>query len=226
MMEGADDLMQEDRRIGVGGWLLAAAGAASVIAALIASFATNAHAQAGAGGPIPNVVGSQYLSTPNNVADKQLVPIRVLPDGTVVVSSGGGASGGTVAINQGTPGTTNGVNIDPTNASTASLTSVSSSSAEATHVFCSAACNLWGIYITTGAAAGFVMTTDTTSAQSNGAITPKHCVQVPANASVSLDYGAGPPSRYATGLSAYFSTTGCFNLTTSATAFFHARVAQ
>jgi hypothetical protein len=103
MMEGADDLMQEDRRIGIGGWLLAAAAAASVAAVLIASFATNAHAQAGAGGPIPNVVGSQYLSTPNNVADKQLVPIRVLPDGTVVVSSGGGGSGGTVTANQGTP---------------------------------------------------------------------------------------------------------------------------
>jgi hypothetical protein len=42
---GADDLMQEDRRIGVGGWLLAAAAAASVAAVLVASFATNAHAQ-------------------------------------------------------------------------------------------------------------------------------------------------------------------------------------
>ena len=44
---GADDLMQEDRRIGVGGWLLGLLGMLAVIAVLIASFATNAHAQAG-----------------------------------------------------------------------------------------------------------------------------------------------------------------------------------
>jgi len=62
---------------------------------LVLSFG-NAHAQAGAGGPIPNVVGSQYLVTPNSVADKQLVPFRVLPDGTLVVSSGGGSGGGTI----------------------------------------------------------------------------------------------------------------------------------
>jgi hypothetical protein len=49
---------------------------------------------------------------------------------------------------------------------------------------------------------------------------------VPANASVSLDYGPGPPARYATGLSAVFSTTGCFNKTASATGFFHGRVTQ
>jgi hypothetical protein len=144
----------------------------------------------------------------------------------VTTGSGGAGTPSNVNIVQTTPGSTNGVNVNPSNAAGVAITSIVSSAAESNHVFCSAACNLWGMYITTGATAGFVLTFDATTAPIDGAVTPKHCVQVPANASVSLDYGSGPASRYSTGLTAVYSTTGCFNKTASATAYFHGRIAQ
>lgn len=58
-----------------------------------------AFAQAGAGGPQPNVVGSQYLVTPNAVADKQLVPLKVGNDGSLYVNATV-AAGGTVTVVQ------------------------------------------------------------------------------------------------------------------------------
>lgn len=68
---------------------LAVIGVLAAILVLLASALTNcAMAQAGAGGPVPNVVGSQYLSTPNSVPDKQLVPFRVAPDGSLYTTSG------------------------------------------------------------------------------------------------------------------------------------------
>ena len=97
---GFDDREMFDDDLGPSKVILA--GIAITVACLLLVFIilalswTNARAQAGVRGPVPNVVGSQYLDTPNAVADKQLVPIRVLPDGTVVVSTGGGSSGGTV----------------------------------------------------------------------------------------------------------------------------------
>lgn len=100
---------------------------------------------------------------------------------------------------------------------------VVSPSAEGSRVFCAAACNLWSIYITTGASAGFLMTFNATSAPAEGAVTPIECVQVAANSTVALSFGSGPPDRYSTGATAVFSTTGCFNKTISATAFFKAR---
>lgn len=92
-MMGYDDRPRQDRSTGL---VVVLVVGLAILAALLFGFARKGHAQAGAGGPIPNVVGSQYLSTPDSVANKQLVPFRVLPDGTLVVSSGGGSSGGTV----------------------------------------------------------------------------------------------------------------------------------
>ena len=63
------------------------------LAAALCVWAGSALAQAGAGGPIPNVVGSQYLATPNAVGDKQLVPLRVDNDGTLHVTGTGGGGG-------------------------------------------------------------------------------------------------------------------------------------
>lgn len=70
---------------------------AVVAAVAVLLCAAAAWAQAGAGGPVPSVVGSQYLATPNAVADKQLVPMRVGNDGTLYVNSTAG--GGTQDVN-------------------------------------------------------------------------------------------------------------------------------
>jgi hypothetical protein len=172
----------------------------------------------------PNLVGGQYHTSPPTVTNGQLVGIQVDANGVVQVN--GTTSGTTTAsISQATPGSTNGVNINPTNGTGAGIAETVSAAAESSHVVCSAACNAYDIYVTTGAAAGFLLWVDATSAPSNGAITPKGCVSLAATSS-----GGPPPSiiprKFTTGLVLLYSTTGCFNLTLSATAFFSARVSQ
>ena len=106
-----------------------------------------------------------------------------------------------------------------------------STAAEASHVFCDATgaspvhkapCFLRSLYVTAGAAAGYLMTFDAVSAPADGAVTPVECIAVAANQTGSLDFGE-TAEQYVTGLTAVFSTTGCFSKTGSATAFFKAR---
>ncbi len=135
----------------------------------------------------------------------------------------GSAIVGKVGIDQTTPGSTNGVNIAPTSASTAAIAPVISSAAESNHVLKGSAGNLYSVYVTTGATAGFLMVFNATSAPGDGAVTPIHCVGVGINSSVGINFN-GPPESYATGITAVFSSTGCFTKTASATAFFHGSV--
>jgi hypothetical protein len=100
---------------------------------------------------------------------------------------------------------------------------VSSSAAEASHVFCSKPCFLRSVYVTTGASAGYLMTINATTTPIDGAVAPVECVPVAANSVVGLDFG-DTSDVYNIGLSVVFSTTGCFTKTASATAFFKARV--
>lgn len=111
----------------------------------------------------------------------------------------------------------------PTTNAGAALTPVVSTSAESNHVICSGACNLYGWLVTNGATPGYVMVFNATSAPSDGAVTPTMCVSVPsANSSVSYNNGT-LPSRYSTGVTIVFSTTGCFTKTASATAYIQGR---
>lgn len=99
-------------------------------------------------------------------------------------------------------------------ANTPSVTSAVGSSL----VLKASAGNLYGWRVTTGASAGYVLVFNATSLPANGAVTPVDCVAVAANSTV----GAGPfdiPERYGTGITIGFSTTGCFSLTASSTAF-------
>lgn len=106
-----------------------------------------------------------------------------------------------------------------------------SAAAESSHVFCDATgtapvrkapCFLRSLYVTTGATAGYLMTFNAVSAPVDGAVTPRECIAVPANSTVSLDF-ADTTEDYVTGLTAVFSSTGCFTKTASATAFFKGR---
>lgn len=107
-----------------------------------------------------------------------------------------------------------------------------SAAAEASHVFCDATgtapvkkapCFIRSLYVTTGASAGYLMTFNAVSAPADGAVTPRECVAVPANNTIALDFGE-TAEPYVTGLTAVFSTTGCFTKTGSATAFFKGRM--
>lgn len=150
--------------------------------------------------------------------------------GATWVLGAGSAIAAKFGIDQTTPGTTNGVNIDPTNASTAAIAPLSSSAAEASHILCAGPCNVYDVSATTGAVAGFLILWNATSAPANGAIAGggganqwTNCIQVPANGSVSLFEG-NIPASFSTGAVILYSTTGCYNYTASATASFTWRV--
>lgn len=116
------------------------------------------------------------------------------------------------------------ISSSPTSGTAAGITAVVSGSAESNHVLKGSAGNLYGVYVTTGATAGFLMIFNATSAPSDGAVTPIECVQAPANQTTAINYNPGPPSIFSIGITAVFSSTGCFTKTASATAFFHGAV--
>lgn len=77
--------------------------------------------------------------------------------------------------------------------------------------------NLYGINVASGASAGFVLLIDAAAVPADGAVTPKKCWHVAANATIDRQWTV--PVRFGTGIVAVFSTTGCFSKTISATAF-------
>jgi hypothetical protein len=100
---------------------------------------------------------------------------------------------------------------------------ITSPAAEGSRQLCAAKCVVHTPYITTGAAAGFLMLFDQASATpaADGAVVPVLCIQVAATTS------SGPPAPttgmpFQNGALAVFSTTGCFTKTISATAYFSA----
>lgn len=97
-----------------------------------------------------------------------------------------------------------------------------SAAAESSHVICTTPCFLRSLYVTSGAAAGYVLTYNLDAAPVNGAVTPRGCYVLPANGTLSVDYGETMES-FNEGLVVAFSTTGCFTQTLSATAFFSVR---
>jgi hypothetical protein len=106
----------------------------------------------------------------------------------------------------------------PSSATSAGLTPVVSAASESSHVFKASAGNLYAYQVTTGAVAGFIMIFNATSAPADGAVAPVKCVTVAANSTVGVSMS--PPEAFATGITAVFSTTGCFVKTASATAVF------
>lgn len=105
-----------------------------------------------------------------------------------------------------------------------------SSAAEGSHVFCASSCILRSLYVTTGAVSGYLMTFNTTTPPADGSLdgTPGHekpieCLPAAAASMLGIDFGE-TADVYSTGLTAVFSTTGCFTKTLSGTAFFKGRV--
>lgn len=111
----------------------------------------------------------------------------------------------------------------PGSAASAAIVPVVSTVAESGHVLKASAGNLYHVAVSTGGTAGFLLVVNATSAPSNGAVAPLLCRAVAANSSLEVDH-AIIPDRYGTGITALFSTTGCFTLTLSATATFEGAV--
>lgn len=97
-----------------------------------------------------------------------------------------------------------------------------STAVESGRVVKAGAGNLYGIAATSGASAGYLMVFNATSVPADGAVTPHLCRVIAANSSITVDYGP-IATRYSVGISAAFSTTGCFTKTASATAMFEVR---
>ena len=97
-----------------------------------------------------------------------------------------------------------------------------SAAAEASHLIKAAPGNLYSLYVTTGATAGYVMTFNAATVPPDGVVTPIECVAAPADSTVSISFD-GPPDIYSVGIVAVFSSTGCFTKMASPTAFFKAR---
>lgn len=94
----------------------------------------------------------------------------------------------------------------------------SSTAVEAGRVAKAAAGNLYGMTITTGASAGYVMAVNSATVPADGAVAPLYCAAVAAN--TTLDKVWNMPIFFSTGVTVVFSTTGCFTKTGSATAYF------
>ena len=81
--------------------------------------------------------------------------------------------------------------------------------------------NLYGVNVTAGASAGYVLIYNRTTAPADGTVTPVKCIPVAANAGIDWNFRS-VPLYFATGIVVAFSTTGCFTQTLSATAFISA----
>lgn len=106
----------------------------------------------------------------------------------------------------------------------AGIAPIISAAAEANHVLKSSGGNLHGFSVTTGADAGYVLIFNATSAPSDGAVTPVKCYQVAANSTLGVVWPTETPLYLDTGITISFSTTGCFQKTSSATAFISGEV--
>jgi hypothetical protein len=104
------------------------------------------------------------------------------------------------------------------------ITPVVSASTEAGHVLKGSSGTLYGVSITTTTACNLMVLNATTIPSSGSTVAPLEYVTVPANQTVSLSFGSGPPEAYSTGIVALCSTTGPFTYTASSTAFFHGSV--
>jgi hypothetical protein len=107
----------------------------------------------------------------------------------------------------------------PTASAGQAIVPSSSTAVEGSRVLKASAGNLYRLVVNTGATAGFVGVSNTTTNPADGAVTPLVCRQVAANSTVLVEY-ALIPARFSVGISAWFSTTGCFTKTQSNTATF------
>jgi hypothetical protein len=108
----------------------------------------------------------------------------------------------------------------PTTTAAAGITPVVSAALESNHVIKGSAGNLYAFSVTTGATAGFVLISNSTTAPTAGgaAIAPLGCYIIAANQTLGVTLN--PPMAASTGITLVFSSSGCLTNTASTTAFF------
>jgi len=106
----------------------------------------------------------------------------------------------------------------PTSSSVNAIVPVRTTAVASNIVLKASAGNLYSINIVTGASAGYLMVFDAVAAPADGAVTPVKCLPIAANVGLETNMRS-MPEYFATGITAVFSTTGCFTKTASATAF-------
>ena len=121
------------------------------------------------------------------------------------------------------PAGANTVGVVNLGAQTVFNTPVKSATWESAHVFKSAGGQLTSAYVVSSVA-GYLMVFDSATVPPDGAVSPAECIPVPPNVASGISFSGLPPEAYANGISAVFSTTGCFTKTSSPTAFFHGAV--
>jgi hypothetical protein len=171
------------------------------------------------------LAGCQYDSTQKTLTDGQQAAVSCTNRGAFIVATGADAltvqPGNTANT---TPWLFTGI---PSSASGAALTKSATQSAASNAVVKSGAGNLYGLTVTIGATAGWVMVFDATALPSNGATGASMIWCYPVNSDGTkggIDKDFGSPIPFTTGLTLGFSSTACNSLTASATAFFYGRV--
>lgn len=163
----------------------------------------------GSSNPMQSLTPSNGLTLPSNVIG--ITNFSEIYNGTTAdlqTSIVGALANGT--------GTT-AVAVAPTNSTNAAITPVVSASVGSNLVLKAGTGNLYRVTLVAGASAGFLMVFNATAAPADGAVTPQICRPVAANGVVDVLYDI--PNRFSTGITAVFSTTGCFTKTASATAY-------
>lgn len=148
-----------------------------------------------------------YNTSPSTLTDGQQTQDRVDSAGRLLVA---GATAGTSAD-------PSYFVQEPVTATAAAVSSAQTTAAAGSLVVKASAGNLYGFEVCTGAAAGYLMVFDATSAPADGTVTPKLVYAVAANTSFARQVTY--PFRCATGITLVFSSTGPFTKTISATAF-------
>ena len=187
----------------------------------------------GTGIAAAGIVGQFDDVAPTAITENQFGPVRMSTNRNLYATlrdAAGNERGANVnansalltALDQTTPATTNGITPVPTSNAGAALAQTASGAVESNNVLKASAGNLYSLTVTTGATAGYLMVFNATSAPIDGAVTPAYCAQVPANNTGAFEWAI--PARYSTGITAVFSSTGCFSKTASATAAFFGQV--
>lgn len=193
----------------------------------------------GVTGTVAATQSGTWTVQPGNTANT--TPWLVIGNGTAadnttltnslkVTSIGGVYDGSTIDLARSVEGATGGaglgvtaVSMVPNSSANVGITPIVSSAAEGSRVFKGSAGNLYSVNVTAGATSGYLMMFNATSAPADGAVTPLLCRAVAANSSVEVDHSI-VPDIYSTGITAVFSSTGCFTKTVSATAMFEGRI--
>lgn len=169
----------------------------------------------------------------SGIAHAQSTANQVLPG---ILSTSGCASGQTscwlpYSLTNPLPVTSSGggggaVTISATSSATGAITPCVAGSSASSCILKASTGNLYSVYATAGATAGYLMVFNSATLPSNGSTTAGtasgnlvECVNVAANSTSSISFNPGPPELFSTGITAAYSSTGCATLTASATAF-------